>query len=361
MFKKTLTAIMVFSMIATIFTGCQPKSFLIDEETPVETTTVQEEPKVEAKSFTTEEFENLRILAPDAGTPDNPEEFGLYGELAVISYGYDEQNNPPQISRMAFFAGDGKIDPETPEEFKEYAMQRIDFAADTEWAYIRKKGDGASVDPAEFLFTTYDKDIIAYFKMREKYGVKYFNSRNYWVAVESGRADHDPEGKLIPYYQPAGKYTFLSNWDQTYDPIEENEYPKILPIIERYINAKYLGSKEVYKEDFTEGFLNTTNFYPPIIKRYYNDNGFYVKEIKGLKIRTANFDNIAIPVIVEYTLCTETGEEHYTRDYLVVRRFYNEETDDFYYQLAYSCNSEFYIREITTDNDRYSAEDWFLN
>lgn len=356
--KKKL-ALLLSLAIAVSMTACQSATPQ-PEETPVETTTVQEEPKVEAKSFTTEEFENLRIFAPDAGTPDNPEEFGLYGELAIVNYGYEIANTPPMIYRSAFFAGDGKIDPETPEEFKEYATQEIKRFEGTNLELIRKKGDGASVDPTEFLITTYDKDITAYFKMREKYGVKYFNSMSYWGEVNCDRIDHDPKGELVPYYQPAGKSSFLSNWDQTYDPIEENEYPKILSIIERYINAKYLGSKEVYKEDFTEGFLNTTNFYPPIIKRYYNDNGFYVKEIKGLKIRTANFDNIAIPVIVEYTLCTETGEEHYTRDYLVVRRFYNEETDDFYYQLAYSCNSEFYIRGVTNDNDRYSAESWFL-
>ena len=139
--KKKL-ALLLSLAIAVSMTACQSATPQ-PEETPVETTTVQEEPKVEAKSFTTEEFENLRILAPDAGTPDNPEEFGLYGELTIITYGYDDENStPPLMSRQPFFAGDGEIDPETPEEFKEYAMQEMDFEADTEWAYIRKKGDG---------------------------------------------------------------------------------------------------------------------------------------------------------------------------------------------------------------------------
>ena len=98
--KKKL-ALLLSLAIAVSMTACQSATPQ-PEETPVETTTVQEEPKVEAKSFTTEEFENLRIFAPDAGTPDNPEEFGLYGELAIVNYGYEVANTPPYDLSFCF-------------------------------------------------------------------------------------------------------------------------------------------------------------------------------------------------------------------------------------------------------------------
>ena len=333
MFRKTklFSAIVGFAMIATTFTGCQPKSFLVDEEVKKEP--VVKETTYTAKNLSDEEFYKLRVLAPDGNTPDNPERYGEYGLLQFFSSitpeNYNEikkvtgypttyKNHVVPSARSfnlmktyetgggTYLAYDGSECPYTAfrfltvEEFQNpenwdfsYHAKEDPYASKEENAMnmaLKEKGDYIDgYDAAEYVKKEWTDNYEAFLKLHDKYvqgqyiplnGDKYyaivdktFKYEDYQWTFDTTKLTQEDYLSYSQYYEPEYIDEYRTNWDQTHKLVQQNEYPKVLDIVNRYLRAKYLGEDEVYTKDFTEDFLATANFNPEVIKEYYNKKG----------------------------------------------------------------------------------------
>ncbi|MBR6695882.1 MAG: hypothetical protein IKL70_05660 [Oscillospiraceae bacterium] len=317
-------------------------------------------------------MKDLSLFPSWQKTPYTKDDFLSYDTVGGVLEGLTQEYN----ESTDFYGADNYL--------IEYEMTEMTSSETGEKLLVRNPVVMKNDEVAEWHIKNYGENIMAAYELWQKYGGGNLHGGSYWFTRAEAEADAGYLDSRLTWglngygslenmqaaevnFNDVPKVTdgsFRTNFDQTHKDIKANEYPKILPIIERYINAKYLGSEEVYKEDFTEDFLATPNFNPEVIKEYYNKNGILVTSIKDLKIRNTNFERFAVPVIAEYTLCTEKGE-YYCRDYFFFIYTYNEETDDFSYQMAYSMNSEALIEADASaskeDPDRYETEERFLS